>query len=70
MNKDETTVIFESDPSNPPEELKDFKRDIDHSIGDPIPLQEKTSSFPRKYQKLSRGLQKSYKRLKKFREYK
>ena len=44
LSAESTVVAFESDPSNPPEELKDYKREIDGSVEIPFHMREKTHS--------------------------
>jgi hypothetical protein len=70
MNPSNAKVIFESDPNNSPVEFKDYPREIDPTIDIPEPLEEKTHTFSRRNQKLARSLIRSYKHLKKYREYK
>jgi len=40
-------VVFESDPSDLPEEFADVDRDIDRSIDRPIALEPKTHTTPK-----------------------
>ena len=40
-------VIYESDPSNPPEELADVERDIDEEFDIPLGIREKTHTMPK-----------------------
>ena len=40
-------VIFESDPANAPEYLKDLPREYDESITKPLHMQEKTTTNPK-----------------------
>lgn len=70
INPDNATIIYESNPADAPEEFKDYKRDIDPNIDLPFSMKEKTHTFTRKNQKLAKALTKSYRKLKKFREYK
>ncbi len=45
FDKSNSTVIFESDPKNTPEELKEVPRDIDPTLSIPLPYQKKTHKF-------------------------
>jgi hypothetical protein len=62
--------VFETDPKNPPEEFKDFEREIDHYISVPYQYREKTETYSRRNQKLGVGLRNSYKLLRKYKEHK
>ena len=68
-DKDAAQVIFESDPSNLPEEMAHLPRDIDNSLATPLPYATKTHKYSRKQQKLGIALRRSYRSLKKYREY-
>ena len=46
-NPEEYTILYESHPDDPPEELKDIKRDYDKSFTIPHHLKEKTGSSPK-----------------------
>ena len=65
----ETTVIFESNANNTPQELKNIPREIDtlSGIDTPIPLMEKTHKFSRKTIRKSIALKNSFRSLKKYR---
>lgn len=69
INKDTATVIYESDPKNTPEEMKDLPRDIDTSLDVPLTFRKKTHEFSKKDLRKAVMLKRSYRDLKKFREY-
>ena len=58
--KTDLTVIYESDPANPPEEFKDVKREIDYSIDVPLLQQKKTHTVPMAQVNRSKRLQRNY----------
>ena len=70
LTPENAEVIFESSQTEQAIEFKDFPREIDESITVPIPLREKTHTWHRKNQHMSRNLTRSYKGLKKYREFK
>lgn len=72
MSPENSVVTFESDPLNPPEEFKDYKREIDVTIGIPDhllkPLQTHVGTS-RRNEKMAKQLRSSYKGLKRFKKH-
>ena len=69
MDKTKLVGIYDSDPLNPPEEFKDVKRDIDNEIDSPFGSIKKTHHISRKQIQSSINVQRSFRHLKKYRQY-
>ena len=66
FNKDNTTVIYESNPSKLPEEFKDFPREIEPDIDTPIPFHKKTHNVSKNTLKKGVAYRNSFKKLKRY----
>jgi len=62
-------IIFESDPSNPPEEFADVERDIDPKITRPIAFSKKTHTQPKDNLKMAKVLKQNYRKLAKYKKH-
>jgi len=69
IDKSNSTIVLESNPANPAEEMKDIPRDIDQDLSVPIPLRAKTHVIPKKDLKIGQYLQTTYKHLRKYKKY-
>lgn len=69
INKDNTVVVFESDPSSTPKEMKDIPRVIDQGIAVPYPLQDVTHQNTKENIFRNVGFRRGYKHMKRYREY-
>ena len=66
FSKEETTVVFESDPSKTPEQFKEIPREIDQEISTPIPWEKKTHKYGKDSYRKAITLKRSYRALKKY----
>lgn len=69
FDKSDSTVIFESNPSQTPEEFKDLPRELDEArdMATPIPWEKKTHKYTKATQRKSISLRNSYRALRKYR---
>lgn len=66
FSKEETTVVFESDPAKTPEQFKEIPREIDQEISTPIPWEKKTHKYGKDSYRKAITLRRSYKGLGKY----
>lgn len=67
FDRQESTVIYESDPKSVPEEFKEHKREIVEDLATPIPWEKKTHKYTKATLYKAHALRGSYRGLKKFR---
>lgn len=67
FTREDSTVIFESDPAKAPQELKDLPRELEENLAVPLPWQKKTHKFSKATIRKGRALNQSFRGLKKFR---
>ena len=61
-------IVYESDPSDPPEEFADVERDIDPDFDTPLTMQQKTHTNPKSNIRLAKQLRSSWKSFAKYRK--